>query len=267
MAHEFSKEALVPQFQDNFDFSRCRSQLLGQQVGVWSNLWCPPALAPQGPLPDFGPVPRLPPIAPQDIRATARSFKTRTCAVGGIHSLHFAVMSDDALRMLLNILHACERAGVLPDDMSSLAVVLIPKVPTGCRPIGLFQASYRVYSRYRHGIVDAWEQEFASQTFFTAGKQKGALNAMWKHGFRAEVSNARDNLFCAVLADIEKCYEYVRHADLILQAQKHSYPLAILRLSLQAYRSPRRVQLHGIVSNPIFAIDSRYYCGIFTCDF
>ena len=64
LAHEFSKEALVPQFQDNFDFSRCRSQLLGQQVGVWSNLWCPPALAPQGPLPDFGPVPRFSPSLP-----------------------------------------------------------------------------------------------------------------------------------------------------------------------------------------------------------
>ena len=102
-------------------------------------------------------------------------------------------------------------------------------------------------------MVDASENAHANQSFFTAGKQKGAIDVVWRHAFRAEVSNAKGDNFCAVLADIEKCYEYVRHSDLILQARKRHYPLAILRLSIWAYRSARRLQLHGIISDPIFA--------------
>ena len=88
-------------------------------------------------------------------------------------------------------------------------------------------------------MVDAWELAHANQPFFTAGQQKGAVDVVWKHAFRAEVSNAKGGHFCAVLADVEKCYEYVRHSDLIRQARKHHYPLAILRLSICACRSAR----------------------------
>ena len=45
------------------------------------------------------------------------------------------------------------------------------------------------------------------------------------------------------LLDLVKAFERIRHSDLIAAAKKHSYPLWLLRLSLDAYRMDRTIRV------------------------
>eukprot|EP00959_Pyramimonas_sp_CCMP1952_P342762 7180722-Pyramimonas_sp.AAC.1 len=60
----------------------------------------------------------------------------------------------------------------------------------------------------------------------------------------------------AVLLDLLKAYEQIRHHWLVEAAIDSGYPLWQLKLSLELYRAPRILSLGGASSDPILSEQS-----------
>jgi len=60
--------------------------------------------------------------------------------------------------------------------------------------------------------------------------------------------------FAAILLDLVKCFERVPHEWLVKQGNRFGYPMAVLRLSLAAYRLGRVLVVDGICSGLVFAL-------------
>ena len=251
MGHKYVKKLLKTEYDKNYDDSRCRSEILAAQVGFWSNLWHPVDEQEHHGVPDLGQIPVLPPLTPSDLRKASLSFARRTCDIGGVHPRHISLLSDEALRCLICILHASESLGFLPSNVAQLVMVLFPKLDGGSRPIGLFQGLFRVWAAARRPLVEAWEKGPAASPCFAAAKGRSANDVVWRSAFKAELANSQSMHFAALLGDLHKCYEFVRHADLARSALKHHYPLALIRVTIRTYRNARYVSMHGIFSPPI----------------
>ena len=106
-------------------------------------------------------------------------------------------------------------------------------------------------------LVKSWEEATTANCGFGAEQGKAPVDIVWRHAFRAEAAQARGGAFGCILWDLLKCYEKVSHALLISAAVRHGYPLAVLRLCIFSYRSPRRIIFNHICSRPIIP-----QCGI-----
>eukprot|EP00959_Pyramimonas_sp_CCMP1952_P183158 3829413-Pyramimonas_sp.AAC.1 len=64
-----------------------------------------------------------------------------------------------------------ETSGMLPAQIAVVLMYLIPKVPVGVRPIGVFCAPYRVWAKARRPIANEWEKRNARP--YCCGKLHG----------------------------------------------------------------------------------------------
>ena len=248
IAHKYVKAPLAISSRELYGTQLSRSDELTAQVDTWSQLW----LEGKGPSPPtFGLVPRLPPLAPKMLVLAANTFKRATCALGGIHPRHIALLSHAALTSLIAILHSVEAWGVLPSQLCNTLIALFPKPDGGLRPIAWVQSVLRVWAKARHVLVGEWEKSYTGGLPFAAQKDRSPVDCVWRHSFRAEVAQTSGNHFACVLLDLKKCYEMIDHCKLTQAAHKHMYPLALLRISIFLYRSPRRILYNGIVSRCI----------------
>ena len=72
-------------------------------------------------------------------------------------------------------------------------------------------------------------------------REVGAQKAARMEFFAAEAANSTYKTCGADLLDLTKAFELVRHRRLVEAAKEHDYPLAILRLSIAAYRITRAI--------------------------
>ena len=245
-AHRFVKAPLALGQFDLQGSHLSRSDMLDAEVEQWSGLWqhgkgTPPIA--------FSEVPILPPLLPGQLADASRAFKTATCALGGVHPRHIALLDGSALAVLANLLEVAEAVGILPDQLADLLIVLLPKVTWGLRPIGWYQSVFRIWIKARLHIVKSWEATATADCGFGAERGKAPLDIVWRHSFRAESATVNGGHFVVVLWDLHKCYEQVDHALLIAAARRHGYPLAILRLCIYSYRAPRRIVYNNICSS------------------
>ena len=254
LAHKFTKAPLQITTVDLQGQEKNRSQLVLDEVDAWSSLWKEQQSIPEPPFPT---VPRLPSISTKSLRKAAFSFKRATCALAGIHPRHIGFLSDPALLALAQILEASEAIGTLPSQLLQVIMALLPKATGGLRPIGWCQSVARVWAKSRAGLVKTWQTTFASNRCFAAGKGKSAIDVVWRHSCKAELANHTEDQFGLILWDLHKCYELINHASLVQAGHKHSYPMAILRVTLALYRAPRRILLSGVISREIMPS-----CGI-----
>ena len=253
-AHRFVQ---APNSISKFDLEgsqMSRSQHLDSEVSQRSSLWKEDA---GGQPPVYPPVPLLPPLLPSQLSAASQSFKRATCALGGFHPRHIALLSDSALRALASLLEAAEAAGVLPDQISDILIVLIPMVSGGLRPIGWYHSIFRVWIKSRMHLVKAWEETATANCGFGAEEGKSPIDIVWRHSFGAECAHSTGGFFGCILWDLLKCYEKVDHHLLVAAARRHGYPLAVLRLCIYSYRSPRKIIYNSICSRCILP-----QCGI-----
>ena len=124
---------------------------------------------------------------------------------------------------------------------------LIPKGGGGLRPIGLLPTLVRLWARIRAGEVQQWEAE-NERSYFYGGRGKGAA---WKFAARAEAVRLQGAEYAAVLLDQDKAFDRVPHHHVVQAAREWGYPIAVLRLSLAAYRMDRVVGIGGVFSQTI----------------
>ena len=94
--------------------------------------------------------------------------------------------------------------------------------------------------RARASYAVDWEATNDDDGIF-GGKGKGAQRAAWVEAFRAEATASCGEHQAQALLDLTKAFEAVPHGKLLEAAAELGYPLALLRMSLEAYRLQRTV--------------------------
>ena len=196
---------------------------------------------------------KLASLTASDIRRAARSFPIGTgVGVDNISPRAIDRLTEEALDSLVYILHACEKNGEWGRCNNLVLTVLLPKADGGVRPIGLLPTVTRIWMRARNDVARKWEAENADPSLF-GGKGMGAQKAAWLAAFRAELADGRNTEKVQTLLDMTKAFETIPHKKLVETARKYKYNLALLRLSLAAYRVPRTVGIDGVCSAPMTA--------------
>ena len=81
----------------------------------------------------------------------------------------------------------------------------------------------------------------------------GSQQAAWHASYQAEQAKYDDEEYAQSLLDLVKAFETVDHELVVLAAKEHGYNPWILRLSLAAYRAPRRIGIDGVFSRLVVA--------------
>ena len=136
--------------------------------------------------------------------------------------------------------------------MQSCMVVLISKPCGGLRPITLFRAVFRLYSRARAKHVQQWAKEHLNHHAVNPASGRQVLDATWRLMARQQAST-KTNGKCAgdLLWDHRKAFECANRAMLWATAKRHQYPLDILRMSLSSYAWGRHLVMGELTTKQI----------------
>ena len=191
-------------------------------------------------------------LEPSKLRQTARSFKKRTgVAPDGWHPRHMALIPDEGLEVLAILYEIMEVCGHLPMQQSLVCVFLLDKPSGGTRPIGLFTAFYRVWSKARQGLAAQWASR-NDRPFFAAGKNRSTIDPVWRQSVRNQIAKQHGMEVASLCWDLRKFYENVSHSKLKEQALKWGFPPALVSVAINAYKMARVVTYDGCASEEVF---------------
>jgi len=186
-----------------------------------------------------------------EIRATSSSFPRATTggACDTFHPRHFAQLSDPLLVVMAKMFKLILQLWHFPRLVASLLVVLIPKPAGGDRPIGLFAAFFRVWTKWMHfRYVKPWSAGLPRKYWF-GEKDRACETCVWIQAATAEYAAYKDGLsYACGLLDLEKAYENIKHRNLVREARRHRFPMRLIRLAIMLYRMPRMVVIEGIAT-------------------
>ena len=130
---------------------------------------------------DMSAMPQLEVEGPSGFDAVVGSFKAKTgIGVDAIHPSVWSRISAKGKQLYTDLLNDVERTLTWPAQIQTLIYFLVPKTPTGERPIRLMPSIVRVWERERKPILDQW---MISQThsYDWACKGRSAEMAAWQH--------------------------------------------------------------------------------------
>ena len=87
--------------------------------------------------------------------------------------------------------------------------MLIPKSDGGRRPIGLFPAIHRIWTRVRRPDAEKWEDQNPCG-IFAACRGQAATDTVWAQAPRAEMAAGHKQVAAAALFDLKSCAQVVR---------------------------------------------------------
>ncbi len=206
------------------------------------------------------------------LRSTSMAFPRDTAvAFDGIAMRHFAMLTDDGLETLADIILAMELIGRLPPQLNALIMPLLAKDRGGHRAITTASSLYRLWGRLRREATQAWEAAH-DRPYFAAGKGRRVHDVVWRQLVRAEAGSGEGKSSIAIAWDMAAFCDTLNRARLWKLVVRHDFPLVIARLAFAAYDAPRALTLEGRMSCPTFARDgvpagcpfatalSRLYC-------
>ena len=228
----------------------CDQAAIEVEADQWAELWREKE---QYQRLDWGEVESLPALLPEAIRAAAASFPVGTgLGVDHIPPRALLRLSDESIAALAKILMVMGKRGEWCEALNMVMIVLLAKEGGGFRPIGLFPTIIRVWMRARMTQIRAWEAANHSEELY-GGKGMGAQRAAWVESFSAEAAVLEHEDHAQAMLDLTKAFELVDHAKLLDAAKRRGYPLALLRMSLSAYRLSRTIGVDGCFSRTITA--------------
>ena len=165
-------------------------------------------------------------------------------------------------QLYTDLLNDVERTLTWPAQIQTLIYFLVPKTPTGVRPIGLMPSIVRVWERMRKPILDQW---MISQTrsYDWACKGRSAEMAAWQHLVLEEDKPGMGR--ATALLDMTKCFEQVRLWHEWRWGCHWGFPRALLRIILLVFSFQRRVGLWGSVSQPVTTYAAIIAGSVFSC--
>ena len=163
-----------------------------------------------------------------------------------MHPKHVAMASTQCLFTLGYFFYCCEAYGSWAEAMEYFSFFLLTKPTGGFRTIGLLPGLYRIWAKIRMPLVRDWAAR-VPRAYFAAGLGKSTEQAIGRMLMQAETASEDEEVAC-LIADIDKCYENVKHGRLVQAARVHGFPLAILRMCLGIYRVARALTWNGVFS-------------------
>ncbi len=223
--------------------------LVAAERDKWAPLWAPAAAMDE--LPNWGVVPMLPRPTVKEVRAVARRFRRKTGqGADRLSPRDLADLDDAVLEVIIELMTCCEALGTIPDALALVIVVLLRKKEGGRRPIGLLPALYRLWAKVRQPHVRSWELAW-DRRYLAAARGKSTSDVAWLRALRAEYASGSGATAASVLWDLKKCYEHGRHVLLATEARELNFPLAIARVAVAMYTSPRRLTLDGAFAEAV----------------
>ena len=232
------------------DIPLCDQATVDLEAEKWAKLWNEGASYPRL---DFEQPPMLDDLLLHTIRAAAASFPLQT-GVGADNVAPRALLrlSDGALLALASLMLKMEEVGEWAEELDLVLIVLLDKADGGRRPIGLFPTVVRVWMRARAAHARAWEATNASKHLYGSAGM-GAQRAAWVEAFCAEAAALDTEEHAQALMDLTKAFEAVPHDLLLDAAKRRGFPIALLRMSIAAYRLKRAIGIDGVYSRQIQA--------------
>ncbi len=197
----------------------------------------------------------FPRATPAQLREASLTFKERTLvAFDGVAMRHYALLSDEALETLADILLVVEYLGHLPGQLRFTVMPLIAKARGGHRAIASLVSLYRLWSRLRREEARKWEAAH-DRPYLAAGKGRGPQDAVWRQAARAEAASGAKRQVATALWDLASFFETIRRVPLWHRARRLHFPMTLLRVALNAYAAPRALSLCGALARPQAADD------------
>ena len=217
-----------------------------------NSLWCgnPTPAQPSGSKPWGGGQP-LQKLTPDFLRAVSAAFPRGTSETyDGFHVSHYRLLSDRALQVLCDVLELCECLCVLPTELQTVEIALIPKPKGGHRRIGIYSSLERLHGKARQREINEW---MASQArdFFANSKGSGAIGVVWAQAVTSEASQAEGKHYGALLWDLASFFETIDHDILLDKAAKFGFPLVLVQMAIRAFKAPRLVGVKKRYAEPV----------------
>ena len=198
----------------------------------------------------------LPAVTAQCLRRAARSFKESTAiGVDGIPPRTVALLSDELLEVVADLVNRIEEGGRWPQSYSTAVLHLIPKLAGGRRPIGLLPTLVRLWERARKDVVRRWRSK-ETMPFSWAGKGKGSEAAVWQQSVRAEAATHRGHTTAAMMVDLVKAFESVPLWRVWEAGLRRGLPTRMLRLALEVCSFTRRLVFSRAFSEAVESLSA-----------
>ena len=144
-----------------------------------------------------------------------------------------------------------ERTGHLPEQQRQVYIFLLDEAGGGTRPIGLFTAYYRTWSKARQGEASKWNA-IHDRWFFAAGKGRSTSDPVWRQSVRNQLSTSEGGHVASLCWDLRTFYESMSHTRLREQALLHDFPVALADVAINAYKMARLLTYEGQASDELF---------------
>ena len=215
---------------------------------------------------DASELPQLAVEGPTGFAAVVSSFKPETgIGVDAIHPSAWSRISDKGKHLFTGLLHEVELTLTWPAQIQTLIYFLVPKTPTGERPIGLMPSIVRVWERMRKPVMDQWLVS-QSRSYDWTCRGRSAELAAWQHlvlqeGQGCELGTGR----ATALLDMTKCFEQVRLWHVWRWGCHWDFPRGLLRVILLVFSFQCRVGLWGATSEPTQTYAAIIAGSVFSC--
>ena len=175
-------------------------------------------------------------ITVERLRSLARGTKA-TAALGldGWRPHDWRDLPTAALHDLAEQYNTTMRKLVYPYQTLDNAILFLPKVPTGERPIALTAGCYRLLMAHGKQDLTDWEQHGIG-FWETAVRGSSALRAALVRMVKSDIYMERGMAVVEILWDMEKFYD---------TGVELGFPLRLLCLGIMIHRTPRVLRARG----------------------
>ena len=156
------------------------------------------------------------------------------------------------MRSLTDILNGVERNLAWPSQSLPVIMGILGKPDGGERAIGLTGGLYRLWSRLRKPLTQAWEADRAEEAFWDkAIKGNSALLAAIVRETKSEVTNAMGLEAAEVLFDAAKFFDTLVPELVCKFAVEQRFPVLPLYLGMLVHRAVRYFSSREGLSGPV----------------
>eukprot|EP00971_Amphidinium_carterae_P129927 2573829-Amphidinium_carterae.2 len=192
----------------------------------------------------------VPITAAHVIRAVHAVGAAKATGVDNWHARHLLQLDDNMVQRFADMLNLFEHGMEPPKDVVN-SITLIPKPDGGLRPIGLTPLFFRVWGRIR----SAYCKTFMSNVRFesvTGVSWKTCTRAAYEAQYRLESSAMKGDKVLALMLDISKFFERIKHDIMIKLAKEAGFPVRLAWTAARLYRAPRVVRYGLFASEHIY---------------
>ena len=191
-------------------------------------------------------------LTAEQLRAASAAFpRTTSETYDGFHVSHYRLLSDAALDVLASILELCECLCVMPSEIQTVEIALIPKPKGGHRPIGVYSSLERLHGKARQDDINLWMAGNARE-YFANSRGSGAFDVVWAQAVRAESAKTKGRHYCALLWDLAAFFETIDYDILLDKARRAAWvPLPLVHMAINAFKAPRLVGVKKRYAEPV----------------